>query len=173
LDNLIAICVSCHCDVHTNTKLTRRFTEKELKLHRDNVCQLVADGKLPSGGDVDDTLASVSASTVRILVGQFPVQQVDSPQLLPEAVEILLAAVAENTPINFVRFDGGMGVLVGGREFGDPLDLRSTAKYRHAVDQLRSNDLVDGDHELLYVTYRGFLVADDILSAGAQGQDSS
>src|SRR5437868_14047629 len=49
LDNLIAICVSCHSDVHTNTKLSRRFTARELKLHREEVFRLVSEGKLPSG----------------------------------------------------------------------------------------------------------------------------
>lgn len=30
-DNLIATCMMCHSDIHTQTKLTRRFTERELK----------------------------------------------------------------------------------------------------------------------------------------------
>jgi hypothetical protein len=41
--------VSCHSDVHTETKLTRRFSAKELKLHRDNVYQLVVDGRFLPG----------------------------------------------------------------------------------------------------------------------------
>ncbi len=81
-DNLIAICVSCHSDVHTETKLTRRFTTKELKLHRDNVCQLVADGKLPISEESPDQLAKLSASIVQALLAQGREQSVARPQVL-------------------------------------------------------------------------------------------
>jgi hypothetical protein len=123
LDNLIAICVSCHSDVHTETKLTRRFTTKELKLHRDNVYLLVADGKLPSGGETDDTLHNLSAAIIQRLLSTMPPQQVTRPALSPEAVEVLLAAVSENAPINVVRYDGGMSFCTGGMSFGGGVEV--------------------------------------------------
>lgn len=41
LDNLIVICLTCHSDVHSDTKLTRRFTPEELRQHRDALFELV------------------------------------------------------------------------------------------------------------------------------------
>ena len=49
LDNAIALCLTCHTDVHTKAPFTRRFSVEELKMHRENVCRLVAEGKLPAG----------------------------------------------------------------------------------------------------------------------------
>jgi hypothetical protein len=169
LDNLIAICVSCHCNVHTDTKLTRRFTVKELQLHRENVYRLVADGKLPGGNESTDPLAILSASIVQVLLSHTRQAPIVRPQLPAESIEILLAAVRGNTPINMVRYDGGMSVLAGGQTFGEPFDLRSSARYRNGVNQLYSNGLVEGDAELLFVTHSGYLLADDILAAGAVG----
>lgn len=54
LDNLIPVCEHCHSNVHTSPKMTRRFTQEELKIHRNNVFELVNKGKLPS----NDTLIS-------------------------------------------------------------------------------------------------------------------
>ena len=51
-DNLIPVCTYCHSDVHTITKLTRRFTIEELKKHRDSVYDLVAKGRLPSADNL-------------------------------------------------------------------------------------------------------------------------
>ena len=45
LDNAIALCLTCHTDVHTKAPFTRRFTVEELKMHRENVYRLVAEGK--------------------------------------------------------------------------------------------------------------------------------
>ena len=51
MDNAIALCLTCHTDVHTKAPFTRRFTVAELKTHRDNVCRLVAEGSLPAGNE--------------------------------------------------------------------------------------------------------------------------
>lgn len=51
-DNLIPICTYCHSNVHTITKLTRRFTIEELKKHRNSVYSLVNKGKLPSSESI-------------------------------------------------------------------------------------------------------------------------
>ena len=61
-DNLIPSCLTCHSDVHTKTKLTRRFTPNELKQHRDLVFRLVAEGKLPSGPPVDPMVKGTHVS---------------------------------------------------------------------------------------------------------------
>lgn len=172
LDNLIAICVSCHTDVHTDTQLTRRFTNRELKLHRDSVYQLVADGKLPVSDEGPDRLAAVSASIVHTLLARGAPALGLRPQLPPESIEVLLAAVRGNTPINVIRYDGGTAVHVGGQTFGESFDLRSSARYANAVSKLRSHRLVEGDTKLLYVTHAGYLLADDVLAAGTARPDA-
>jgi hypothetical protein len=140
-----------------------------LKLHRDNVYQLVVEGKLPSGNETDDASDALSAAIVQRLLTTLPRQPIARPPLSPEAVEVLLAAVEENAPINVVRYDGGMAFCTGGRSFGEAYDLRSSALYRNAVNQLMSSKLVEGGQEQLFVSNLGYRVADDILAAGSQG----
>jgi 5-methylcytosine-specific restriction endonuclease McrA len=55
-DNLIPVCLTCHSDVHTQTRLTRRFSAEELKQDRDMTFRLVEEGKLPSGEAGGDAL---------------------------------------------------------------------------------------------------------------------
>lgn len=172
-DNLIPACISCHADVHTQTLLTRRFTPAELKLHRDNVYRLVAEGRLPAGRDDDDALATLSAAIIgalRLLPGA---RQGTRPPLPADAVEILLAAVAENAPILVVRYDGGVAVQAGGKSFGEAFNLRSSARYMHAIKALAAAGLVEGTSETLFVTHEGCLLADDILAAGSQANPAT
>jgi hypothetical protein len=62
-----------------------------------------------------------------------------------------------------------MAFCTGGKSFGEAFDLRSSALYRNAVNQLMSSKVVEGGQEQLFVSHFGYLVADDILSAGSQG----
>jgi hypothetical protein len=164
-DNLIATCVSCHCDIHTVTLLTRRFTPAELKQHRDNVYKLVADGKLV-GGDSEADATSLSAAIVHKLLPLLSGTPPARPDLMADAVEILTAAATGNIAINVVDADPGFGVLVGGQQFGDFLSERESARYKHAISELRNLGLIEGGPELFHVSYSGLLLADDILSAG-------
>src|SRR5436305_1089019 len=71
-DNLIASCVNCHAEIHTETKLTRRFTANELKQHRDDVYQLVAEGKLVGEADHDDRIAGLVGTIAGLLAKGVP-----------------------------------------------------------------------------------------------------
>lgn len=120
-DNLIATCANCHAEVHTTTKLTRRFTSNELKLQRDAVYKLVADGKLPavageSSVDNADVIAnSVALSLRRDKSDRLPPES----NLSGEAVEILVAAARSDGMIEVGSTAEDYNcVLVGGREFG-------------------------------------------------------
>ncbi len=86
-DNLIVICLPCHSDVHTKVPFARRFSTEELKGHRDAVIAMVAAGKLPID-DTDDT-----DEVIRAVVQEFRARTMGQLQLLPEAVQLLLAAV--------------------------------------------------------------------------------
>jgi hypothetical protein len=168
-DNLIAICVSCHADVHTQTKLTRRFTVKELKAHRDEVVRLATEGKLPSSNDAAGVLAAISAALVGRLLATQPRAQVTGPTLLPAAAEMLLAAASSNMAIDIVTAESYPIIMVSGKPLGKLFDLRSMALYRKALDQLIETQLVERiSNERFLVTYSGYMVADDLLSAGSQ-----
>src|SRR5262245_39071669 len=169
--NLIPICVSCHSDVHTQTELTRSFTYQELRCHRDNVYTLVAEGKLPAASSSeDDRLSDLSAGIIRLLTGMTERPAVQRPPLTTEAVEVLLGTTTKNQPIQTIRFDGGVVFAVGKQGFGDTGSLRSMAAYRDAVGQLVSKNLIEQDYDLYFPTLQGFLIADDILSAGNPAQ---
>lgn len=167
-DNLIATCVSCHSDVHTKTQLTRRFTVAELKMHRDEAYRLVKEGRLPAGEGADDAVGRLSAAIVQALRGLPGDTPAARPELPPEAVEVLLAAVGSNMPINVVRYSGGIGYLVAGQLYGERYNLRSGALYTHAVNALLAAGLLTGGQKRLYVTHEGYLLADDILAGGGE-----
>jgi hypothetical protein len=59
-----------------------------------------------------------------------------SPVLPPIAVEILQAAVTSNTPINFVRYDGGLVIAAGSVQFDSGFDLARAALLDHATTML-------------------------------------
>src|SRR5207237_588928 len=84
---------------------------------------LVVQGRLPAGEEGQDALAQLSAAIVQALRG-LPGEPAPRPALTAEAVEVLLAAVSENTAINIVRDDGGITVLAGGRIFGGRGDVQ-------------------------------------------------
>jgi hypothetical protein len=76
-DNLIALCLTCHTDVHSRVPFTRRFTSVELKQHRENLYQLVADCVLPTDEE---------GPTPRIEPAE-PTSIANGPKLIPEAVK--------------------------------------------------------------------------------------
>lgn len=87
-DDLIAVCVMCHSDVHVQTTLTRRFSARELRLHRDAVCELVRDGKLPNGDSgtcwsFEGTMVHISGGLTHdpLLDAARPARQPDSGRL--------------------------------------------------------------------------------------------
>lgn len=170
IDNLTAICISCHADVHTQTSLTRRFTERELKHHRDNVYQLVADGKLPTAHDAPGQWDELSATMVSLIRGNSQPQHDATDRLSAEATELLLEAVRQDTPIHVIEYDDGFAVKVGTKTYGENFNNRDAAQYRHAIDCLLAADLVTGNGSLLYISYHGFILADDLIAAASSGK---
>lgn len=166
LDNLIAICVSCHSDVHSNTKLTRRFSVKELQLHRENVYRLVAEGKLPSSSDAS-AIEEVSAAVIRRLKSENGEESSSGLGLSVDALDVLLSAVAHKAPILIQRPERNVPfqVRVGGNCYLPKTDLPANALYPDFVVELVLAKLVKGNADELFVTEAGYAFADDILSA--------
>lgn len=171
-ENLIATCISCHAEVHTETKLTRRFTERELKKHRDEVYRLVADGKLHSADDHDRRIDELTTNLLGLLDSTLPSGLESSAHLLDESVEILIAAAASFGIINAVHFDGGYAVVAGTHQFDYRGDPRKMATLRRAIQQLDQMRLIEGDGRLYYVSHEGYQLADNLISASSLQQDT-
>lgn len=164
LDNLTAICVSCHSDVHSNTEITRRFTFNELKLHRDNVYRLVEQGKLPANLGGTDDLIALSAAVIEMLKSKTEGHNDSGPQLLIESLDILLTAVAQQSRVNINRSEHGVYVQVGNNYWVQHKDLPSSALYPDSIIKLVSANLLEGNSDELYVTQSGYAFSDDLIS---------
>lgn len=156
-DNLIALCLTCHSDVHTKRPFTRRFTHSELKLHRNKVIQLVADGSLvPS----EETIVEVSQILETVREHSFG-------DLSGLAGEILVAAVeAEGTIILSLHMGGA--TFVAGKAGKKIQPGREMAQYKAAIQELEINDFVDeaGWEGCIWnVTHIGYLTADELMAA--------
>jgi hypothetical protein len=168
-DNLVVICFSCHSDVHTKVPFARRFSHAELKGHRDALIKQVAQGAF-SAEDTDDTDEAIRA-VIQAMRGALVTSNV---QLLPEATEILLGSVnaTDGTAgrIIVVTTTGGYTVQVAGRNLlTNPRDMRAKAKYKTALDQLESSELLDRISDSMYeVTYSGYLIADEMAVQGSK-----
>jgi hypothetical protein len=83
-----------------------------------------------------------------------------NPVLPLIAFEILHSAVTSNSPVNFVRYDGGVTVLAGAKQFDCQFNLERAALLEHAVTMLiQVGWLKATDEELHHVTYAGYEAA--------------
>lgn len=143
-DNLIAICINCHTDVHSKIPFMRRFSEQELKLHRNNVCAAVRDGKL-----VED-----EQSEVRTVAHQ-PVLSDGIPAMIPEAVNLL---------IQIAQGDGCIYDTSGHEGYGSTF-TREMATQREAFEQLRGHGYIRlSGGDLYAITLQGYTAADGYLA---------
>jgi len=144
LDNLIAICISCHIDVHSTIPFVRRFSEQELKLHRNSVYEAVRDGKL-----VPDERSDVRIATSHPIVAH------GLPSLIPEAVNLL---------ISLARGDGCIYDQQGHEAYGSKF-TREMATQREAFQQLRQCGFITHSGGELYVmTMQGYTAADGYIA---------
>ncbi len=171
LDNLIAVCLTCHCDVHTRTLFTRRFTPGELKLHRAAVFALVADGKLPLAPAPQESPVAVIASAAIDRLTE-PVIQPRTPALTlsQTAVEILIAAAkSRDGTILLLRSFGGSALQVDGKDLLEDGQPRTFARYENGLEELLSEGLVQTrGHKgyLFQITHPGYVLADELMAAG-------
>lgn len=162
-DNLIVTCLSCHSDVHTKVPFALRFSEEELRGHRDALVEMAAEGRLPTADsdDADETIAGIIA-TIR------KAPETASVPLMPEAVELLLAAARTEGDRQGLLYastaTGRLRLIAGNGHDWFPFgDRRAEAKYKAAVEQLFAHGLVDGEFGLTsWVSHSGYLAADEI-----------
>lgn len=143
-DNLIPICISCHSDVHSKVPFMRRFSEQELKLHRNSVYQAIREGKL-----VADEQTEVRT------VARGPIGEDGLPNLIPEAVNLL---------ISIAQGDGSF-YDQSGMETYESTYNREMATQHEAFEQLRRAGFIRHSGGVVYViTLRGYTAADGYLA---------
>jgi hypothetical protein len=174
LDNAIALCLTCHTDVHTKAPFTRRFTVEELKAHRENVYRLVAEGKLPAGKPVETGADEMPLAVAEAVSGSS--RRGAGFDLIPTAVRVLVvAASSDGMVMVYQPPGGGLTVHVGGRSLVDEdFNTRHVAEYRHAVEQLEQHGLIaptDLERERFRVTHPGYLLADELQAEGGYVPD--
>ena len=141
LDNLIPICITCHLDVHSRVPFTRRFTPTELKLHRESLYNLVADGSVSQ----DEEEPAVRYSTDEAI------DRDGVPKLMTEAVNLL---------IEIAQGDGFM-LDPSQCEAMDTVYDREYATHKAAFKQLRNLGLLEFNGGSMYtITLDGYNVAD-------------
>jgi hypothetical protein len=165
--NLIAICLTCHSDVHTKRPFTRRFTAEELRQHRDAVLELVADGKLIPPEEED----SVPAHYEGIGLPGFR-SKMDIPDLPTEAVDILIAASeSRHGRVLMTLTSSGFAIGIDGRNVIQTHEPRNEARYREAMDVLQGTGLLDPcgyEDGVFRITHDGYLLADQLLALRAR-----
>lgn len=157
-DNLIALCLTCHTDVHSKVPFTRRFTHAELKGHRDSLLARVTAGDFDPN-ESDDFSPSILASRTTSAV-----------RLSKEAVELLLTAANLSGPIqgtiHVIKTDGGTIIAPGNFQKLYPVeDKRKEALYRAALGELEQAGYVErSSAQMREVTNSGYLMADELAS---------
>lgn len=163
-DNLIALCLTCHSDVHTQKPFTRRFTVTELKLHRDQVIDMVSRGLLvaPTLPHARELIARIKETPSEVLAGGTLVE------LSQRECQILLAAAASGGTIQITEYRGGCIIEAGDMKLLDSDDSRLKAELRHAISRLESSGLIEissrqeNFFEGYILTHAGYLAADQI-----------
>jgi hypothetical protein len=167
-DNLIAVCLTCHSDVHTRRPFARRFTVAELRQHRDNLYRLIAEGKLippnesfPNMGlDPERTVAFVKTSA-------FQMEHPSVTSLNRDSIELLIAASADRGYLLYAEHFGGTNISAGKLQINlSNDDHRTTAQYKHALEELERSDLIkEVNNGVFRITHEGYLAADEIEAA--------
>ncbi len=165
-DNLIVVCITCHSDVHSDTKLTRRFTPEELKQHRDALFDVVAQGQLSPEARGETDISRLIDTVVSGVLPQSSPSLEPRDMLSPDAMEQLLKAVKSDGTIFDLSEVFGSGMTVE--------DVRERSRWKAALDELEQHELAAWVSGKLYrVTHTGFLLADEILAAGSERDQQS
>lgn len=158
IDNLIPICTYCHSDVHSNTKLTRRFTQDELRMHRNSVFDLVSKGRLPSSDSI------VTSNELDYIVEELTAK-LNSKQTTKfdnESIKILYASLVEESEIvidNVLSHENNSQIAnkvvldIGNQHFFSDVDQAGVPK---SLQLLLSERLIEKSNSGTYkITFKG------------------
>jgi hypothetical protein len=105
----------------------------------------------------ENTPVLLTRPGVDALTVSFVNRRAVNPILPPIALEIIESAVSSNSPVHFVRYDGGVAVLAGAKQFDCQFNLEQAALLEHAVTMLvQVGWLKQTDQELYHVTHAGY-----------------
>ena len=103
---------------------------------------------------------------------QLPASDVTS-KLSGDAMELLTEACmgpeSRSNYIVMVRTSGGTRIQANERDFTEPGNARSEARWEQAIRDLQEYDLIDdrtGKDEVFFVTHRGFQLVDELSQSG-------
>jgi hypothetical protein len=164
-DNLIALCITCHSDVHTKRPFTRRFTFEEQKQHRDAVFKLVALGKLvPPEDETVEAPAAEPAPTANTVP-----REALASRLSGEARHLLLTASRSHSGCIKIVTGSTTTITI---DINQPVtaldDARKVVRYKDGLQQLVDHQLVECVNQTglfsrdFQITRKGFLAADEL-----------
>ena len=151
--NAIALCVTCHIDVHTKRPFTQRFSFEELVQHRDQVFRLVDEGKLCRADD----------SISEFVIDESSLQSTtEELKLSALAVKILVSAAEVESQIMLHASVGRRDLSAG--KYSESVGMgRRLSETEDAIEQLVYDDLLkDVGYEgtRWQLTHKGYQVAD-------------
>lgn len=151
-DNLIPVCIECHASIHTKTKMTKNFSEKELKKIRDNVYELVGTGQLTRNEAIDrkeiELISSIFAEMLKLS------EEEKEDTLSSEALELLSIILCEEVPANFKKIDDDFILIeIGGQYITKKFEGKS--QYPDFVIELLSKGLIYINGNLIEITEEG------------------
>ncbi len=153
-DNAIALCITCHSDVHTKRPFAQRFSKSELLQHRDRVYRMVEDGQLGN----DDTWSP-------LVIDQTKLSDSSTQFALSElAIHLLVCAAEKESQILYMVTMQGEEFSAGSFNETTGSDRR-VAELRAALNELVSSRLITHQNlshgtEVWQLNLQGYLVAD-------------
>ncbi|MDL5024697.1 HNH endonuclease [Bacillus velezensis] len=163
-DNLIPVCIECHASIHTKTKMTQNFSEKELKKIRDDVYELVRVGQLPKSGSIDkkeiELISSILAETNKLN------REVGDEALSTEAIELLSTILCEGEPATFSKTtEDSILIDIGGQYIFKKFNGK--AQYPDFVIELLVNGLINTTGSLIEITEEGKQLISNLIQTTA------
>lgn len=161
-DNLIAVCLTCHSDVHTDRPFTRRFSIEELKQHRNRVILQVNEGKL-----VPPNNPSLHQPDLTKLLTESSKEPPEIRDLYGYA-KMLLAIIGESKHGDMWVYDNptSLQVTVSSKDAFYSRNPREMASMRSAIGELVTRGLVSANQNKVHfqMTEQGYLAFDVLMS---------
>ncbi|MCC7388817.1 MAG: HNH endonuclease [Phycisphaerales bacterium] len=171
-DNLIPVCLTCHSDVHTKRPFARRFTESELRKHRDQVYQMVSEGILVPPNEL--MAGPTQAFILQMSSGSStPISRNALVPLSAQAAEVLVSMARGDGHLIFSAHMGGRDLRAGVFEEEIPhTNHRRAKELDAAIDELEKHRYIerttyDRYARLYELTILGYTAADDLEAASS------
>jgi len=151
IDNLIPVCITCHSCVHTDTKMTKGFSNKELIKSRNNVYDLVACGKLPAKAQLTKNEIDSLSSALSISLLEKDPENVISAY----AMDILTRCILEKSSVTIINVKPleFYGIVIGGSPFFS--NEKISGQYPSFIIELLSHGFIESQGDELFVSEKG------------------